>query len=85
MSSLETIEDTPEEEEAAELEPVPIPPPMMRSLSEGRVLHAGRGLERKRWSICGGEGRADLELGTIWEDTEGLEGLGVTVIEDYDE
>ena len=23
---------------------------------------------RKRWSVCGGEKRADLELETIWED-----------------
>ncbi|GAB7365770.1 hypothetical protein MBLNU230_g7105t1 [Neophaeotheca triangularis] len=29
---------------------------------------AGRGGERKRWSICGGERRADLDLETIWED-----------------
>lgn len=29
----------------------------------------GRGLSgRKRWSICGGERRADLDLETIWED-----------------
>ncbi|GAB1744519.1 hypothetical protein NU219Hw_g1790t1 [Hortaea werneckii] len=25
-------------------------------------------VERKRWSICGGERRADLDLETIWED-----------------
>jgi hypothetical protein len=24
--------------------------------------------ERKRWSVCGGERRADLDLETIWED-----------------
>ncbi|KAK5003174.1 hypothetical protein LTR28_010501 [Elasticomyces elasticus] len=24
--------------------------------------------ERKRWSICGGERRGDLDLETIWED-----------------
>lgn len=29
---------------------------------------AARGGERKRWSICGGERRADLDLETIWED-----------------
>jgi len=28
----------------------------------------GRRSERKRWSICGGERRADLDLETIWED-----------------
>ncbi len=26
------------------------------------------GRERKRWSVCGGERRADLDLETIWED-----------------
>ena len=24
--------------------------------------------EKKRWSICGGERRGDLDLETIWED-----------------
>ena len=28
----------------------------------------GGGRERKRWSICGGERRGDLDLETIWED-----------------
>ncbi|KAK3114705.1 hypothetical protein LTR53_006716 [Teratosphaeriaceae sp. CCFEE 6253] len=28
----------------------------------------GSGRERKRWSICGGERRGDLDLETIWED-----------------
>ena len=28
----------------------------------------GAGQARKRWSICGGERRADLDLETIWED-----------------
>lgn len=26
------------------------------------------GLNRKRWSVCGAEGRQDLDLETIWED-----------------
>jgi hypothetical protein len=30
--------------------------------------NGGSGRERKRWSICGGERRADLDLETIWED-----------------
>lgn len=28
----------------------------------------GRGDKRKRWSVCGGERRQDLDLETIWED-----------------
>lgn len=28
----------------------------------------GADANRKRWSICGGERRADLDLETIWED-----------------
>lgn len=28
----------------------------------------GGSRERKRWSVCGGERRADLDLETIWED-----------------
>lgn len=37
----------------------------------GRMMGSGSGggtAERKRWSICGGERRADLDLETIWED-----------------
>lgn len=30
--------------------------------------NGGSGRERKRWSICGGERRGDLDLETIWED-----------------
>ena len=41
-------------------------------LSGGVGLVAGSGggqaRERKRWSICGGERRGDLDLETIWED-----------------
>jgi hypothetical protein len=28
----------------------------------------GRVDKRKRWSVCGAEGRHDLDLETIWED-----------------
>lgn len=28
----------------------------------------GGNRERKRWSVCGGERRVDLDLDTIWED-----------------
>lgn len=38
------------------------------SLDMPRFRALGRGSERKRWSICGGERRADLDLETIWED-----------------
>lgn len=38
------------------------------SLDMPRFRGLGRGSERKRWSICGGERRADLDLETIWED-----------------
>lgn len=27
--------------------------------------------KRKRWSVCGGEKRGDLELETIWEEAFG--------------
>ncbi|RMY23142.1 hypothetical protein D0866_11745 [Hortaea werneckii] len=41
---------------------------MMGSGSGGGTAGGGSTLERKRWSICGGERRADLDLETIWED-----------------
>ncbi|KAI7068298.1 hypothetical protein KC339_g15129 [Hortaea werneckii] len=34
----------------------------------GGMMGGTTTLERKRWSICGGERRADLDLETIWED-----------------
>lgn len=34
----------------------------------GRVGGSSSSRERKRWSICGGERRGDLDLETIWED-----------------
>nr|OQO17966.1 hypothetical protein B0A51_13552 [Rachicladosporium sp. CCFEE 5018] len=39
--------------------------------SKGAGFGFGRGSvarEKKRWSICGGERRGDLDLETIWED-----------------
>lgn len=39
--------------------------PTLRSGTSGLSAEEKR---RKRWSVCGGEKRADLELETIWED-----------------
>lgn len=39
--------------------------PPLRPASSGMSAEEKR---RKRWSVCGGEKRADLELETIWED-----------------
>jgi hypothetical protein len=41
-----------------------------RTSLDGPRFRSGTGLsrERKRWSVCGGERRADLDLETIWED-----------------
>lgn len=33
-----------------------------------RALGLGSRDKRKRWSVCGAEGRGDLDLETIWED-----------------
>lgn len=40
------------------------------SLDQPRGFGFSRGgsRERKRWSVCGGERRVDLDLDTIWED-----------------
>ncbi|RPA85526.1 hypothetical protein BJ508DRAFT_177674 [Ascobolus immersus RN42] len=64
ISSLETIPDTPDAEQEAELEPIPV----KRSLSMGRQLGMNGKMDRKRWSVCGAEKRTDLNLETIWED-----------------
>jgi hypothetical protein len=72
---LETIADTPdEEEEAIEAENLE----KLRRASEGasepeppkrRDLGGfGNRDKRKRWSVCGAEKRSDLNLETIWED-----------------
>lgn len=75
VSSLDTIEDIPEAESAAELEPIPeVPKPVEifgRFTIPGPVSPSGgmgMSRHRKRWSVCGGEKRADLNLETIWED-----------------
>jgi hypothetical protein len=83
ISSLDTIEDAPDlESEAVEEESQRLKliaesdeeddGPRRRSLDVPRGFGFGRnggsGRERKRWSICGGERRADLDLETIWED-----------------
>lgn len=84
ISSLETIPDSPDAEEA-EMEAEKIAqlkaaadaedggePKGRSSLdtpARGRTL-AGFGTrdKRKRWSVCGAERRGDLDLETIWED-----------------
>ena len=83
ISSLDTIEDAPDlESEAVEEDTQRLKliaesdeeedGPRRRSLDVPRGFGFGRaggsGRERKRWSICGGERRADLDLETIWED-----------------
>lgn len=80
ISSLETIEDAPD----AEYEAIEADRLWRLQLSEkgergedgaedgyrrkGFGFSRGRNSERKRWSVCGGERRADLDLETIWED-----------------
>lgn len=95
ISSLETIPDTPDAEEAAieayrlallragadETEGDEAAMELKRraesvdgGVARGRTMTAGAlgtGLgrdKRKRWSVCGGERRGDLDLETIWED-----------------
>lgn len=41
---------------------------MMPPLRAGSTGLSAEEKRRKRWSVCGGEKRADLELETIWED-----------------
>ncbi|OCL01038.1 uncharacterized protein K441DRAFT_683476 [Cenococcum geophilum 1.58] len=83
ISSLETIPDTPDAEEAA-LEADKLAKlkaaadaeksgsdPLRRSsldVPTGRTLGFGKRDARKRWSVCGAERRGDLDLETIWED-----------------
>ena len=78
MSSLETIEDTPEDE--AEGESIAkLKAAVDREERNDEVNRrrmglssdaGGRGMrdKRKRWSVCGAERRGDLDLETIWED-----------------
>ncbi|KAK3382300.1 hypothetical protein B0T24DRAFT_6842 [Lasiosphaeria ovina] len=83
ISSLETIPDSPDAEEAA-LEDERIS--QLRAAADaaeggeakgkgsldvptrGRTLGFGSRDKRKRWSVCGAERRQDLDLETIWED-----------------
>lgn len=84
ISSLETIPDSPDAEEA-EMEAEKIAqlkaaadaedggePKGRSSLdtpARGRTLTGfGTRDKRKRWSVCGAERRGDLDLETIWED-----------------
>lgn len=76
ISSLNTIEDDPEMEAIEQLkqamEAEEEGGERRRSLdgprpSVGFGFARGRS-ERKRWSVCGGERRGDLDLETIWED-----------------
>lgn len=83
ISSLETIEDSPDAEDMAieadriaqlkaaadredggELRRSSLDVPEGR----GRSFNFGKRDSRKRWSVCGGERRVDLSLGTVWED-----------------
>ncbi|KAH8676286.1 hypothetical protein BX600DRAFT_508451 [Xylariales sp. PMI_506] len=83
ISSLETIPDSPDAEEAA-LEDERIA--KLKAAAEGsdgeesggrssldvpsrgRTLGLGSRDKRKRWSVCGAERRGDIDLETIWED-----------------
>ncbi|KAL8897028.1 MAG: hypothetical protein Q9207_007423 [Kuettlingeria erythrocarpa] len=80
ISSLETIEDSPdaelEAENIARLKAAADREDAAKKESaeseEGLVKRRGMGLgrndKRKRWSVCGAERRGDLDLETIWED-----------------
>lgn len=80
ISSLETIEDSPdaelEAENIARLKAAADREDAANKESaeneEGVVRRRGIGLgrsdKRKRWSVCGAERRGDLDLETIWED-----------------
>ncbi|KAI1336818.1 hypothetical protein F5Y15DRAFT_195772 [Xylariaceae sp. FL0016] len=83
ISSLETIPDSPDAEEAA-LEADRIA--QLKAAADavdggesksrgsldvparGRTLGATSRDKRKRWSVCGAERRGDIDLETIWED-----------------
>ncbi|KAI1619304.1 hypothetical protein EDD37DRAFT_614088 [Exophiala viscosa] len=75
ISSLETIEDTPDAEEAALLEEEAkvkgddsdTSEPRRRSSLELRASNLRSNKERKRWSVCGAERRADFSLEPIEE------------------
>jgi len=82
ISSLETIEDSPDaEEEAIEAERIAklkaaadredggdLRRSSLDVPERGRTFGFGKRDSRKRWSVCGAERRGDLDLETIWED-----------------
>ncbi|KAL8934891.1 MAG: hypothetical protein Q9216_005682 [Gyalolechia sp. 2 TL-2023] len=81
ISSLETIEDTPDAEleaehiaqlkAAADREEAAAKNESEEDGGMGGVRRKGLGArsdKRKRWSVCGAERRGDLDLETIWED-----------------
>jgi hypothetical protein len=84
ISSLETIPDSPDAEEAAleaertaQLQAAADANDGGESKDKvsatdvpvrGRTLSFGSRDKRKRWSVCGAERRGDLDLETIWED-----------------
>ncbi|RMZ79922.1 hypothetical protein DV738_g3044, partial [Chaetothyriales sp. CBS 135597] len=79
ISSLETIEDSPDAEERALLEEEEarqrIPDDdgreaRRKSTGEARVSTLRSNKERKRWSVCGAERRADFSLEVIEEQEE---------------
>jgi hypothetical protein len=82
ISSLETIEDSPDaEEEAIEADRIAklkaaadredggdLRRSSLDVPERGRTFGFGKRDSRKRWSVCGAERRGDLDLETIWED-----------------
>ncbi|KAL8858255.1 MAG: hypothetical protein Q9178_005267 [Gyalolechia marmorata] len=80
ISSLETIEDSPDAEleaeniarlkAAADREDAANKESAENEEGGGRRrgMGLGRSDKRKRWSVCGAERRGDLDLETIWED-----------------
>ncbi|KAF2838324.1 hypothetical protein M501DRAFT_1011901 [Patellaria atrata CBS 101060] len=79
ISSLETIPDSPDAEEAAIEEDNMARLKAAAEAAEngdnfkvepprGRSFGFGNRDKRKRWSVCGAERRGDLNLDTIWED-----------------
>ncbi|KAL8668680.1 MAG: hypothetical protein Q9168_006701 [Polycauliona sp. 1 TL-2023] len=79
ISSLETIEDSPdaelEAENIARLKAAADREDADKESAEieevggrRRPMGIGRSDKRKRWSVCGAERRGDLDLETIWED-----------------
>ncbi|KAL8865511.1 MAG: hypothetical protein Q9174_006846 [Haloplaca sp. 1 TL-2023] len=79
ISSLETIEDSPDAEAEAEhiaklkaaADREDAANKSGEESEEGvvrrRIMGLGRS-DKKRWSVCGAERRGDLDLETIWED-----------------